>query len=159
MSYTKYTDQQVLNRVYDPASDALKIGGVYVGTPVPADDGSAVSLQVDINGNLKTTLATTIAGEDTNADRIKVELRYAYNYISTAATTVVKGSAGFIHSITVNGGTAGTIIIYDNTAGSGNIIASFDSTNALATYTLNVSASTGITVVTSAATKITVSYR
>lgn len=100
-----------------------------------------------------------IAGEDLTNDVLKVEQRFSYTYISTATTTTVKSGAGFLHSITVNGGTAGTIIIYDNTAGSGTIIASFDSTNALATYTFNVSFGTGLTIVTSAATKITVSYR
>ena len=84
---------------------------------------------------------------------------YLYEYISTAATTTVKSGAGFFHLMTVGGGTAGTIIIYDNTVASGDIIASFDSTNAIATYGFNISFSTGLTIVTSAATKLTVSYR
>ena len=84
---------------------------------------------------------------------------YLYNYISTAATTTVKSGAGFFHLMTVEGGTAGTIIIYDNTAASGDIIASFDSTNAIATYGFNISFTTGLTIITSAATKLTVAYR
>lgn len=99
------------------------------------------------------------AGEDLTNDVLKTEERFSYTYISTATTTTVKSGAGFLHTITVNGGTAGTIIIYDNTAGSGTVIASFDSTNALNTYQFNVTFGTGLTIVTSAATKITVSYR
>lgn len=80
-------------------------------------------------------------------------------YISTAVTTVIKSGKGILKSITVNGGTAGTIIVYDNTAGSGTIIASFDSTNALATYYFNIAFTTGLTIVTGAATKLSVSYK
>jgi len=99
------------------------------------------------------------AGEDLTNDVQKVEIRNAYNYIATATTTVIKTGAGVLHSITVNGGTGGTIIVYDNTAGSGTIIASFDSTNALASYIFDVAFATGLTIVTGAATKLTVSYR
>lgn len=59
----------------------------------------------------------------------------------------------------MNGGTAGTIIGYDNTAASGTILFSFDSTNALATYMFDVQFNIGLTIVTSAATKVSVSYR
>lgn len=84
---------------------------------------------------------------------------HSYSYISTAATTTVKSGTGILKSIIVNGGTAGTVILYDNTAGSGTVIASFDSTNALATYPFELTFNTGLTVVTGAATKVTVIYR
>lgn len=86
---------------------------------------------------------------------------FGYNptYISTATTTVVKTGSGVIGSVTVTGGAAGTIVIYDNTAASGTIIASFDSTAALATYLRDKTFTTGLTIVTSAATKITVAWR
>lgn len=87
-----------------------------------------------------------------------VEFPYGYNYISTATTTVVKASPGVLHTITVNGGTAGTIIVYDDPAVAGTIIASFSSTNALATYILDAIFNTGLTIITSAATKVTVSF-
>lgn len=84
---------------------------------------------------------------------------HAYNYISTATTTVVKSSAGVLARIIVNGGTTGTIIGYDNTAGSGTIIFSFDTTNALGVFGFDVAFTTGLTIVTSAATKVTIVYR
>lgn len=127
-------------------------------TPTLVDDQGA-ALQVDINGNAMETLATRIAGEDLVADVQKVEQRNNSQYISTATTTTIKTGTGLLHTITVNGGVAGTIIVYDNTAASGTIIASFDSTAALATYTFDVIFATGLTVITSAATKLTVSYR
>lgn len=100
-----------------------------------------------------------LAGEDLTVGVMKVEQRFTDTYISTATTTTLKTGAGILHTIVVNGGTAGTIIVYDNTAASGTIIASFDSTNALATYTFDCTFSTGLTVITSAATKLSVNFR
>lgn len=101
----------------------------------------------------------TIAGEDLTNDVQKVEQRMSYFYISTATTNVVKATAGFLHTITVTGGTTGTIIVYDNASTSGTIIASFTTTNALQTYTFDVAFGNGCTIITSAATQLTVSYR
>lgn len=100
-----------------------------------------------------------LAGEDLTADVQKVEQRFNYTYIAAAATTVVKSGAGHLHRIVVEGGTAGAITVYDNTAGSGTIIAAFDSTAALASYEFNASFATGLTIVTAAATKLTVMTR
>lgn len=117
----------------------------------PAYDASTFSM--------KTQLVTALAGEDLPNDVLKVEQRFSPLYISTATTTTVKTGVGVLHSIVVQGGTAGTIIVYDNTAASGTILASFDSTNALNTYMFNCAFSVGLTIITSAATKLTVNYR
>ena len=79
-------------------------------------------------------------------------------YISTAATTIVRSKPGKLHTVTVQGGTTGTIIGYDSLAlAAGNIVFSFDSTNALQTYTFDVDLNLGLVVVTAAATKLTIS--
>lgn len=83
---------------------------------------------------------------------------YQFAYISSSTTTKVKIGAGVLHNIVVNGGTTGTIVVYNSLVGSGDIIASFDSTNALATYGFDVGFASGCTVVTGGATKLTVSY-
>lgn len=111
------------------------------------------------DNSVRNSLTTKLAGEDLTNDVMKVEQQYNDSYISTATTTTIKTGAGVLHTIVVNGGTAGTVIVYDNTAASGTIIASFDSTNALATYTFDAKFSTGLTVITAAATKLTVNYR
>ena len=85
-------------------------------------------------------------------------IQNSYSYTATAATTVVKTGQGVLRRLIVEGGTTGTIIIYDNTAASGTIIASFDTTNALANYQFDVPFVTGLTVVTGGNTKITVIY-
>jgi len=131
----------------------------YLSTPEVLLDGQFAPSSCDANGNTKQSLGTTIAGEDIPNDVTKVEQRNNATYISTATTTVVKTGAGLLHTIVVQGGTTGTIIGYDNTAASGTILFSFDTTVALATYTFDVSFAVGLTVVTSAATKLTVSAR
>lgn len=106
------------------------------------------------------SLTSEIAGEDSASDRMKVEQRYSGVNISTATTTVVKNGPGFLRGIMVQGGAAGTITIYDNTAASGTLIGpGFDATNALAWYPFDREFDTGLTIVTSAATKIYVEYR
>jgi hypothetical protein len=79
-------------------------------------------------------------------------------YISTATTTVCRSVKGKLVGIIIEGGTAGTIIGYDNaSSAAGNIVFSFDSTNALKDYNFfGANFVNGLVVVTGAATKLTV---
>lgn len=79
-------------------------------------------------------------------------------YIATATTTTVKAFAGHLHSITVTETAAGTITVYDNTAGSGTIIALLKASIAEGTYEINAPFGTGLTIVTAGASKITVAF-
>lgn len=79
-------------------------------------------------------------------------------YISTNTTTTVKSGTGRLHSITVGETAAGTITIYDNTAGSGTIIGVLKASIVEGTYHFPVKFTTGLTVVTAGASKITVNY-
>lgn len=88
--------------------------------------------------------------------------QFAYKNITADATTVLKASAGYLHTVCVNTPAAtGTITIYDNTAGSGTkigTITSFASVGGCFTY--DVAFWTGLTIVTAtAAPDITVSFR
>lgn len=105
------------------------------------------------------TLVEKLAGEDITNDVLKVEERFSYNNITTATTTTVKTGAGFLHSITINTTAAGTITIYDNTAGSGTKIGTLASSVGQQTFFYDVQFATGLTIVTGAASDITVSYR
>lgn len=118
----------------------------------------AVSL-VDSAGNLNTSLGTNIAGEDVAADVLKVENRYNYYNITSANTYAIKATSGFLHSITVNTTAAGSIIAYDNTSGAAPIIATLKASVVEGTYIYDVAFTTGLTIVTAAASDITVSYR
>lgn len=144
-------------------------GGAEAGDPagdtnpylVAAEDpdGNISPLQNDEDGYLETREQYAPGYEDNVANRALVEQRNNYTHISTATTTVVKTGAGHLHRLVVQGGTAGTIVVYDNTAASGSIIASFDSTNDLASYEFNCSFATGLTIVTGAAVKVTAVWR
>lgn len=76
----------------------------------------------DVNGNLKVSYGTLLAGEDLTNNKMVVEHQYTHSSL-LAADAQVKSSAGFLHSATFScndaAPTAGSIIIYDNTAESG----------------------------------------
>lgn len=104
--------------------------------------------------------------EDNTAGVAKVEQRFSYSHIGTGqATTVIKSGAGFLHSITLNGAATATNVttVYDNTAGSGTVIAIPAATTATVptTLTYDVAFSTGLTILTATANgaDMTVSYR
>lgn len=83
---------------------------------------------------------------------------HQYNNISTNTTTTVKTGAGTLHAITVNTTAAGTITVYDNTAGSGTKIATLPSNAVVGTYLYDIKFQTGLTIVTAAGSNITVSF-
>lgn len=105
------------------------------------------------------SMADQIAGEDLTNDVLKVEERFGYSNITSATTTVVKSGAGFLHSIIINTTAAGTVTIYDNTAASGNKIATLKASIAENCYIYDVAFTTGLTIVTGAASDVTVAYR
>lgn len=85
---------------------------------------------------------------------------FNYRNITTATTTVVSSVPGVLHSVTINTTAAGTITLYDNTAASGTKIATIAASIASGTnVTFDVSFTTGLTVVTAAASDITVSFK
>lgn len=84
---------------------------------------------------------------------------FEYRNITTATTTVVKSGAGVLKAITVNSTAAGTITVYDNTSAAGTKIATLKTSVVEGTYEFNVAFGTGLTIVTGAASDITVSYR
>ncbi len=105
------------------------------------------------------TLATKIAGEDLAVDILKVEEQFSATNITTATTTVIKTGSGLLHCITVNTTAAGTITIYDNTAASGTKIGTIKASVAENSYFFDAKFATGLTIVTAAASDITVSWR
>lgn len=82
---------------------------------------------------------------------------WTYKNISTATTTTVKAAPGILHGFCVN--TVGTtVVFYDNTAGSGNKIASWTSTS-LGCFLMDAQFTVGLTAVTVGASDITVLYQ
>lgn len=161
-SATGASSSQVQGTAADNAAavgNPVRVGARYNSSAPTYDNGDIADFQADVNGNTKVREQYAPLYEDNVAGVAKTEQRFSPTYISTATTTTVKSGSGFLHRIIVNGGTTGTITIYDNTAASGTIIAAFDTTNAIQSLEFNVTFGTGLTIVTSAATKVTVAWR
>jgi hypothetical protein len=120
-------------------------GTITVGNPVRVyDKASGNELAIGPGGILTT------------------ESQFSYYTITTATTSVIKTGSGLINNIIILGGTAGNITVYDSTTASGNrILPTFNPTSISQPIAIPLSAkfSTGLTIVTAAATLITVTYR
>ena len=86
---------------------------------------------------------------------------HSFLNLAAAATTTVKTGSGLLHTINVTtaGAAGSTITVYDNTAGSGTVIATIDGT-VLQSYLFDSEFLTGLTVVIAGSTapKVTFSY-
>lgn len=133
----KYTLQEIWNDVYDAASRFLSIN-----------------------------LATRIAGENQTDDILKIRHQHTYQSVITADTQV-KATPGFLHNIVITcndaAPTAGSLIVYDNTAESGTQV--FNHTFTTTPFTpvtvpINCEMETGIYVgfTTTADVNVTLSY-
>lgn len=123
--------------------------------------------KLDDSDNLYITDGTLGAGEDLVNDVTKVEQRFLSSGVLTA-DTAVKSGAGFVHTVTFScndaAPTAGTIIIYDNTAESGTQVFNHTfTTTPFVPFTvfLDHTFATGLYVgfTTTADVNVTVSYR
>lgn len=82
---------------------------------------------------------------------------FNYKNIATATTTTIKSGAGILHIMCVN--TVGTtVVLFDNTAGSGTKIASW-TTTALGCFQMDVAFSVGLTAVTVGSGDLTFAYQ
>jgi hypothetical protein len=93
----------------------------------------------------------------------KVVNGYSFHRSASNATTTIKSGAGVLKRVTVNtlGSALNTCTIYDNTAGSGTIIAVIDPTLARGTFEYDVVFNTGLTIVTAigSAADLTIVYQ
>ena len=80
----------------------------------------------------------------------KVVNGYSFHRSASNATTTIKSGAGVLKRVTVNtvGSASNTCTIYDNTAGSGTVIAVIDPTSAQGSIEYDLVFSTGLTIVT-----------
>jgi hypothetical protein len=135
-------------------------GTINTGTMVLTSGGTVVG-----TGNpYPVTLQTLIAGEDLTNDVQKVENRYSYTHVSAVGTTVIKASAGFLHSINVGVSSAGgQIVVYDSASGTNAtriaVIGTTTTPEPLPTYFYNVTTSSGIVIANVGTQTYTVSYR
>lgn len=130
------------------------------GTALTENDAAAARV------DSKRAQVFTLEDETTRGQRatisarkaLKIERSHAYNHISSATTTTAKSGAGILRSIVVNTTAAGTITVYDNTAGSGTVIAVLKASIVENSYIYDLAFTTGLTIVTAAASDLTVVY-
>ena len=87
------------------------------------------------------------------------EQPYLYAFSSGTSVRTLKSGVGRLHTLTVTGGTASSIEIYDSITGGGTKMASFTPTNAMQSYLFDMSFSRGFTVVTAGTLQYTATYR
>lgn len=130
-------------------------------------DGNVAYRQVDANGYEKVVEQYAPAYEDNTNSKAIVEHRYTSSGV-IAADTLVKTGAGLIHTVTFTcndaAPTAGSLIIYDNTAESGTQILNHTFTTtpfAPCTVTLDVTFATGLYAgfTTTGDVNVVISYR
>ena len=141
---------------------------VRTAAPTFADLTTMGLLSCDTSGNLRVTIGTLLSGEDQTNNVLRVEGQFTHAGNKTADTQV-KASAGYVHNLVRIGtdaaATAGTIILYDNTAESGTVVLSWAVQAAAyaqpVVFPLDVVMTTGIYLgfTTTADVTCTVSYR
>lgn len=125
----------------------------------PATDGTLIAFTRGILTGINSIVANLVAMLLDTADIVTNTNPYLYNNIAISTTTVVKATPGVVGRVTINtAGAAGSVIVYDHASGVGPVIASFNST-VVGSFELGVSAGTGITVITTGAPNVTVTYK
>jgi hypothetical protein len=176
---TAVTDGQRVNGWYDlrgATMSSLCSGGVLNTFSVGATDALSATLsayatisRAYLYNGTTVDRARSITGavaDGTGLGVTAVELAGSlFNNITTATTTTVKSGKGILHKLIFNTYVASaTVTIYDNTAASGTKIGTLTLPSTITSDTpiclpYDLQFSTGLTLVTSAATDITVIYR
>lgn len=88
------------------------------------------------------------------------ESNLQYKLVSSTTVSTVKSGSGFLHAITINGGSSSGIDIYDGGSIYANaLMYSFSATNTAQTFLLDVNFTSGCVVYTNGALRYTVSYK
>jgi hypothetical protein len=86
----------------------------------------------------------------------------AYRNLTSNGTTVIKSGKGILGVVTLNraGASSNTLTLYDNTAGSGDKIATIDTTAGIGSLAYDVPFNNGLTAVlaTGSAPDVTIMY-
>lgn len=156
------------------ATSALQTSGNASLTTIASNTTSAATAarQDTGNGSLATIASnTTDAATGTKQDTGNASLTtlitntnaFSFGHIDSNATTTLKSGAGVLGSICVNtrGAALNTATVYDNTAGSGAVVAVFDTTVDFGCFNYTLNFGTGLTVVTATGTPadLTITYR
>ena len=155
----------------DTKTPALVTGRIPVDGSAVTQPISAASLPLPAGAATQATLSSIDAkfsalGQNTmsastpvvlssNHSDISVKNKSSsFSNITTTGTTTIKSGAGIFRRLVINtkGVSSNTFTIYDNTAGSGTVIATVDTVNSTGSLEYGLAFSTGLTIVSATGT-------
>lgn len=164
------TGNSILSSI-DTKTPALVTGRVPVDGSAVTQPISAASLPLPAGAATQATLSSIDAkfptlGQNTMSASTPVVLSSnhsdisvknqssSFSNIAATGTTTVKSGAGIFRRLVINtkGGSSNTFTIYDNTAGSGTVIATVDTVNSTGSLEYGLAFSTGLTIVSASGT-------
>ena len=124
---------------------------------------SSIDAKFSALGQNTMSASTPVVLSSNHSDIVTKKSASSYAHLNSTGTTTIKSGAGILRRVVVNtrGGITNTLTIYDNTSGSGTVIAAIDTVNGVSgNFEYNVAFSTGLTVVNATGTSadITVIY-
>jgi len=124
---------------------------------------SALSAKFSALGQATMAASVPVVLASNHSDIVTKKSASSYAHLNSTGTTTIKSGAGILRRVVINtrGGVLNTFTIYDNTSGSGTVIAVIDTVNGVSgQFEYGVSFSTGLTVVNATGTSadITVIY-
>ena len=175
--YVPVTIKNSSIEISNDAGNPVPVSGTFWQATQPV---SAVSLPLPTGAATESTLSALSAkfsalGQKTmlasvpvvlasnHSDIVTKKSASSYAHLNSTGTTTIKSGAGILRRVVVNtnGSGSNTFTIYDNTSGSGTVIAAIDTVNGVSChFEYNVAFSTGLTVVDATGTSadITVIY-
>ena len=124
---------------------------------------SALSAKFSALGQKTMSASVPVVLASNHSDIVTKKSASSYAHLNSTGTTTIKSGAGILRRVVINtkGSASNTFTIYDNTSGSGTVIAAIDTVNGVSGhFEYNVAFSTGLTVVDATGTSadITVIY-
>ena len=124
---------------------------------------SALSAKFSALGQKTMSASVPVVLASNHSDIVTKKSASSYAHLNSTGTTTIKSGAGILRRVVINtkGSASNTFTIYDNTSGSGTVIAAIDTVNGVSGhFEYNVAFSTGLTVVDASGTSadITVIY-
>jgi len=124
---------------------------------------SSIDAKFSVLGQATMAASVPVVLASNHSDIVTKKSASNYAHLNSTGTTTIKSGAGILRRVVINtrGGVLNTFTIYDNTSGSGTVIAVIDTVNGVSgQFEYGVSFSTGLTVVNATGTSadITVIY-
>jgi len=115
---------------------------------------SSIDAKLSALGQNTMSASTPVVLSSNHSDISVKNKSSSFSNITTTGTTTIKSGAGIFRRLVINtkGVLSNTFTIYDNTAGSGTVIATVDTVNSTGSLEYGLAFSTGLTIVSASGT-------